>query len=164
LRRLFRREYHLLMERLQRNSWDMMRLILCLAMCGAVFFVISCSREEQTKSPVDPIEFAGRPTYRNCALTTPVFGKWVGGFSDGYFTDEPDKETDFVEVTLELPLGSGNVDVPFQAAFSLKDLPADILDWDPKDIVSYDEATNTVTFDLGTARVTTQIPQKELSE
>ncbi len=141
-----------------------MRSILFIATLGATLFVTSCSREEQTKAPVVPIEFAGRSTYRNCALTTPVFGKWEAGFSEGHFTDEPDKETDFVEVTLELPLGGGKVEVPFQAAFSLKDLPEDILDWDPKNIVSYEEATNTVTFDLGTARVTTNIPPKELNK
>ena len=118
----------------------------------------NCS-EEQQNAGVVPIDFAGRPTYRSCALTTSLTGRWEAGFSEGYFSDVPDEETDFFEVTIELPGDGGNTLVPFEAAFALSDLPADILDRPMEELVSYDEKSKTVTFDLGTATISTQIPQ-----
>jgi hypothetical protein len=105
-----------------------------------------------------PINFAGRSTYRECAMTTPLTGRWEAGISHGYFSDVEDKEYDFLEITLEQPQGDGNILVPFEAAYSLESLPADILSKSPEEIVSFDEAARSVTFDLGTTQVTTPIP------
>ncbi len=119
----------------------------------------SCS-EKQPIAGVAPIEFAGRPTFRSCAITTPLTGNWEAGVSQGYFSDEPDEEIDFLEITLEFPEDGVNIVVPFEAAFLLRDLPVDILDRPVTELVTFDEESNMVTFDLGTATITTPIPQE----
>tara|TARA_R110000850_G_scaffold3506_1_gene16841 strand:+ start:939 stop:1217 length:279 start_codon:yes stop_codon:yes gene_type:complete len=92
-------------------------------------------------------------------MTTPLVGKWEAGISHGYYSDDPNQDYDFLEVTLELPGLDGNIVVPFEAAYSLSDLPKDILDQETADLVSFDEESQTVTFDLGTTKATTRIPR-----
>ena len=133
------------------------RPFLFLWIIPALLFC-SCGKEQQVARVV-PIEFEGRPTYRSCALTTSLADGWEAGFAEGYFSDEADEDTDFYEVTLELPGDDGNIMVPFEAAFALSDLPADILDRPTDALVSYDEKTKTVTFDMGTAKIYTKVPQ-----
>ncbi|MDF1811798.1 MAG: hypothetical protein P1V20_06275 [Verrucomicrobiales bacterium] len=136
-----------------------MKTALFIATAFAAIILFPACGEKKELMPVVPLDFSGRPTYRGCALTTPLAGSWEAGISHGYFTDEGNEDMDFLEVTLELPQGDGNVLVPFEAAYSLSDLPEGILTKDVDDLVSFSGESNTVTFDLGTIRVTTQIPQ-----
>ena len=101
------------------------------------------------------VDFAGKTTTRTVTSRTPIYSGYEATVAHGYFTSDPDKDLDFLEVAIERRYEGGS-NVFLMKAFSLKDLPPDILDREAKEIVFISDGR--VVFDLGTVKVTSRAP------
>jgi len=103
----------------------------------------------------DAIEFTTQRPTRTVVSSVDLEFSYRATISHGYFTADPDKDLDFLEVAIEYPTSRG-IGVSMMKAFALKDLPKDILDRRADQIVS--QTADSIIFDLGTVTVTADKP------
>ena len=104
-----------------------------------------------------PIKFTNQLPMRTLMSSVDLGSGFTATISHGYFTTDQDKDLDFLEVAIEHPISNG-FHVSLMEAFALEDLPPDILKKSADQIVS--QNNNSVIFDLGTVKVTTNQPKK----
>ncbi|MDD5705787.1 MAG: hypothetical protein PHR35_07660 [Kiritimatiellae bacterium] len=74
------------------------------------------------------------------------------------YTDEPDQDWDYYSIDVERPEGRSSY-VFFQRDFRMDEIPKDLIHKNVQDIVTFDEPSRIVTFDLGTRKETYTLPR-----
>jgi hypothetical protein len=129
---------------------------------GCVFIMTHCGPKPfkeldlpNTIIGAEAIPFDSRASMREVMSSLDLRYGYKATIAHGYFKSEPDKEIDFVEVSIVYPAGEETY-VCLMKAFALEDLPPDIISKQAHQIVSMTD--DAVLFDLETVTVTADLP------